>query len=311
MFVGIDVSKDALDVHLLPGNACCRVDNSEQGWKRLATWLEHHGEPAQITVALEASGGFEKGCARKLAEAGYGISILDPVRVRRFAEAAGQFAKTDAIDARIIARFAQTFTTRPAVFDAATERLAEHVRWRRQLIEQKTALDNRVRGLTGAALRRAAQGLLTRLDTLIERVGVEIAAQIQANPAWTTLAEQMRSIKGIGPVAVATLLAELPELGRLDRRKIAALAGVCPYTRQSGNSDAKRVIRGGRLGLRNTLYMAALTAMRYDTTLKAFYQRLKASGKPGKVAIIALVRKMLTILNARIRDALAKIPRPT
>ncbi|CBS90293.1 IS110-like element ISAli16 family transposase [Azospirillum lipoferum] len=308
MFVGIDVSKDALDVHLLPGNASWRTDNTEQGWKQLMTWLERHGEPAQITVALEASGGFEKGCARKFAEAGYAVSILDPVRVRRFAEAAGQFAKTDAIDARVIARFAQTFTTTTAVFDQATERLAETVRWRRQLIEQKTALDNQLRGLTSTSLRRATRGLLTRLETLIERISDEIAKQIQANPAWAALIEPIRSIKGVGPVTVATLLAELPELGRLDRRKIAALVGVCPYTRQSGKSDAKRLIRGGRLGLRNALYMAALTAMRYDPTLKAFYERLRAAGKPGKVAVVAVIHKMLTILNARVRDALATTP---
>ena len=310
MFVGIDVSKDALDVHLLPANASWRVDNTEPGWTRLMAWLDAHGAPAQITVALEASGGFEKGCARALAAAGYGVSLLDPLRVRRFAEAAGQFAKTDAIDARVIARFAQTFTTTPAVFDAATERLAEHVRWRRQLIAQKTALDNQLRGLTGAALRTATRGLRRRLDTLIERVGQEIASQIRANPAWRALAAPLRSIKGIGPVAAATLLAELPELGRLDRRKIAALAGVCPYTRQSGKSDGKRVIRGGRLGLRNTLYMAALTALRYDPVLKAFYQRLREAGKPGKVAVVAVMRKMLAILNARVRDAMAPVLSP-
>ena len=311
IFVGIDVSKDALDVHLLPGNASWRVDNTEQGWKQLMAWLERHGEPAQITIALEASGGFEKGCARKFAEAGYTVSILDPVRVRRFAEAAGQFAKTDAIDARVIARFAQTFTTTPAVFDQATERLAETVRWRRQLIEQKTALDNHLRGLTSTSLRRATRGLLTRLETLIERISDEIAKQIQANPAWTAVTKPIHSIKGVGPVTVATLLAELPELGRLDRRKIAALVGVCPYTRQSGKSDAKRMIRGGRLGLRNALYMAALTAMRYDPTLKAFSERLRAAGKPGKVAVVAVIHKMLTILNARVRDALAAIPTNT
>lgn len=310
-FVGIDVSKDALDVHLLPDNTACREDNTAQGWARLMAWLESHGEPAQITIALEASGGFEKGCARRLDAAGYEVRILDPVRVRRFAEAAGQFAKTDAIDARVIARFAQTFTTTPAVFDADTERLAEHVRWRRQLIDQRQALDNRMRGLSSATLRRAANGLLRRLDTLIERVGDEIADQIKTNPVWSALGEQLRSIKGMGPVTVATLLADLPELGRLDRRKIAALVGVCPYTRQSGKTDAKRAIRGGRMEVRNTLYMAALTAMRYDDTLRAFYRRLRDAGKPGKVAVVAVMRKMLTILNARIRDARQTQPNAT
>lgn len=308
MFVGIDVSKDALDVHLLPGNATWRADNTAQGWTRLMAWLQSHGEPAQITVALEASGGFETGCARRLDAAGYEVRILDPVRVRRFAQAAGQFAKTDAIDAKVIARFAQTFTTTPAVFDADTERLAEQVRWRRQLIDQKHALDNRMRGLSNAALRRAAGGLLRRLDTLIERVGDEIAEQIKTNPRWSALSKPLRSIKGIGPVTVATLLADLPELGRLDRRKIAALVGVCPYNRQSGKTDAKRTIQGGRIDVRNTLYMAALTAMRYDDTLKAFYQRLRDAGKPGKVAVVAVIRKMLTILNARIRDAIQPQP---
>ena len=238
-----------------------------------------------------------------LAAAGLPVIVVNPAQMRAFGRALGQRAKTDPIDALLIARF--TAMTKPALRplpDAATQRLADLVARRRQIITMMVAERQRQKRMTEPRLLRSIARLLEALQRELSEIDREIGEDIRRSPAWSDKAELLTSVPGVGPVIARTLLADMPELGRLDRREIAALAGLAPWTRQSGQWKGRSFIGGGRAGVRTALYMGAVTASRHNPVLKLFRERLLAAGKPPKVALIALARKLLTILNAVIRD---------
>ena len=299
VFVGIDVSKDWLDVHLRPVGEDLRVPNTGSGWRELAAHLSSH---PLAKVAAEASGGYEKGVLRYLAQAGFEVHCLDAGKVRQFARAAGQRAKNDRLDARAIAHYLATFILTPERFDATLERLAENVVFRRQLVEQRTAVANQARLLRDPQLVRLSRHRIAQLDRLIKNQDKRLAALIAADEALSARAAVLMSAKGVGPTLAATLLALLPELGAVDRRAIAALIGVCPYDFESGRFKGQRHIAGGRMHVRNALYMPTLSAIRCDPRLKAFYDKCRQGRDNKKSAVIAAMRKLLTILNARMRD---------
>lgn len=302
VFVGIDVSKDWLDLHLHPLHEDFRVPNTVAGWQDLAGRLAVH---PHAKVAAEASGGYEKGVLRHLAAAGFAVHCLDAGRVRQFARAGGRRAKNDRLDARAIAHYLATFILTPERFDPALERLAENVTYRRQLVETRGTVANQARLLGDPRLVRLSRRRLAQIDVLIERQDRRLAALIAADRALSAKAAVLMSVKGVGPILAATLLALLPELGTVCRRAIAALVGVCPYDFESGRFKGQRHIAGGRMHVRNALYMPTLTAIRHNPRLKAFYDNCRDGRDNKKSAVIAAMRKLLTILNARMRDHLA------
>lgn len=308
VFVGIDVSQDWLDVHVHPLDRHTRLANTPAGWQALA------GELAawpQARIGAEASGGYEAGILRHLAQAGFTVHRLDACNVRYFARSGGKRAKNDRLDAKAIAHYLATYTLEPTRFDAARERLAELVTYRRQLVEQRTLVANQARLLADPGLARLSRQRLVRLDALIRQLDARLAEAIAADETLRRKAAVLMSLKGVGPTLAATLLALLPELGTVCRRAIAALVGVCPYDFDSGKLRGQRHIAGGRTHLRNALYMPTLTAIRYHPDLKAFYQRISAGRTNKKPAVIAAMRKLITILNARMRDHLDSInPNP-
>jgi transposase len=304
VFVGIDVSRDWLDVHILAIRRRLRVANTPAGWRELADALAEH---PQAKVGFEASGGYEQGVLHHLAEAGWQVYCLDPYKVRQFARAAGRRAKNDRIDAEMIARYLASFTLQPTRIDPLVERLSEYVTYRRQLVEERTAVANQARLLHDPALRRLSRQRLARLEVLIARLEKALAEQIAGDPQLAAKAAVLRTLKGVGPTLAATLLALLPELGTICRRKIAALVGLCPYDFDSGRFAGQRHIAGGRKHVRTALYMPTLTAMRFEPAIKPFYERCVTGRDNKKPAVIAAMRKLLTILNARMRDHLASL----
>jgi len=301
-FVGIDVSKDRLDVHLRPLGTAFAVARDGEG---LASLVERLRGLAVELVVVEATGGFEVTVAAAIAGAGLPLAVVNPRQIRDFARAIGRLAKTDALDAEVIARFAEQIRppVRP-VPDAQARALAELVARRRQLIEMIVAETNRRRQLTQSRLVRGIERHLTALQKELTAIERDIDDEIRGSPAWREKEELLVSIPGIGPTVARTLIAELPELGALGRRQIAALAGLAPINRDSGKMRGRRHIAGGRAGVRSALYMAALTAMRCNPAIRLFGQRLKATGKQPKLVLIAAARKLLTIANALLRDHL-------
>jgi transposase len=254
-------------------------------------------------VALEATGGYETVVAATLAAAGLPVVVLNPAQIRAFGRALGQRAKTDPIDAALIARF--TAATKPEIRplpDEATQRLADLLARRRQIIAMMVAERQRQRRLSEPRLQRSIARLLDALQRELSELDQEIGDDVRGSPAWREKEDLLASVPGIGPTIARTLIAEMPELGRLDRREIAALAGLAPWTRQSGQWKGRSFIGGGRASVRSALFMGAVTASRHNPPLKAFRDRLLAAGKPRLVALIAVARKLLTILNAIIRD---------
>lgn len=300
LYVGIDVSKDWLDVHVVPSGEAFRVDNDGGGIDRLKARLCAM-KPER--VALEATGGLETATVGELAGAGLPVVVVNPAQVRSFAGALGKRAKSDPIDAAVIAAFAAA--VRPGLRplpDAQTRLLADLVARRRQILAMIVAEENRARTAAGKQTKKSISRLLTALRRELDAVDGDLDGHIRKSPVWLVRQELLTSMPGVGPTVARTLIAELPELGSLDRRQIAALAGLAPYTRQSGKWRGKSFIGGGRSGVRATLFMAGLVAIRHNPTLKAFRDRLVAAGKPKIVAIVATMRKLLTILNAMIRD---------
>jgi transposase len=299
-FIGIDVSKDRLDVHVLPSDEAFAVARDGKG---LAALIERFGTLDPHLVVLEATGGFELTVAAALVAAGMPLAVVNPRQIRDFARAIGQLAKTDALDAKAIARFAEAVRPEPRpVPDKQARALGELVARRRQVIEMMTAERNRRRRLTSRRLIKSVDRLLAVLQKELSELDHDIGEGIRATPAWRERDELLRSVPGIGNIVARTLIADLPELGRLDRKQIAALVGVAPLNRDSGNMRGKRTTWGGRAKVRSALYMAALVASRHNPVLAAFYQRLVSAGKAKKLAITAVMRKLLTILNAIIRD---------
>jgi transposase len=295
MVVGIDVSKRKLDWwggQVGGGTA----ENTSDGCGALARALYDRGVGVAV---LEASGGYEAAIASALRQAGLMVRVVDPKRVRRFAEAAGRHAKTDPIDARMIARFGEVFPeTGTVVPDPERDALAALVAERQDFVALSVQLANRDEHHATAVGRRQRQAVLKRIVRAIASLDQAIAGTIARTPHLAEEARLLASVPGLGTQTVAALIAWLPELGRIDSRQIAALVGVAPYSDDSGERTGVRHIAGGRRALRNLLYMATLgAATQHNPVLKAFYQRLRAKGKSGKVALIACLRKLLAILN--------------
>jgi transposase len=298
--VGIDVSKDRLDVAILPGDEVFFVKRDAEGLDALAARLRPLTPEA---VALEATGGYETVVAATLGAAGLPVVVVNPAQVRSFGRALGQRAKTDPIDARLIARFAAM--TRPEIRplpNEATQRLADLVARRRQIIAMIVAERQRQKRFTDRRLQKSIGRLLEALQRELSEVDAEIDTDIRGSSAWREKEDLLASVPGVGPTIARTLIAEMPELGALDRRQIAALAGLAPWTRQSGQWKGRSFIGGGRAPIRAALHMGAITAARHNPALKAFRDRLLAAGKPKMVALVAVARKLLTILNAIIRS---------
>lgn len=298
-FIGIDVSKSELEVIAQVGNSHLKVENSEQGLQRLCEWL------VALTpelVVMEASGGYERLCAATLAQAGLPVAVVNARQVRAFALATGVLAKTDRVDARVLAHFAAA--VRPAVRACADEQrqaLDEIMGRRRQLVAMLVMEKNRLEQARTAGVRRDIKSLIAVIEKRIQGCDAELQRQIQASAVWRAQEDLLRSFKGIGPVNARVLVIELPELGTLNRKKIAALVGVAPVARDSGQHRGRRSIAGGRGQIRASLYMATVAAIRTNAIIRIFYQRLREAGKPAKVALVACMRKILTILNAMVR----------
>lgn len=300
LFVGIDVAKEHLDVHAVPTDAAFRVAHDAAG---LATLGERLVAWAPTLIVLEATGGHEVTVVAVLASVGLPIVVVNPRQIRDYARATGQLAKTDALDARILAKFAAAI--RPEVRplpDTQTRALDEAVTRRRQLVEMLGAEENRRRLVRERTVQGQIEAHITWLKRAIKDLDRELQATVRASPLWRDAEAVLRSTPGVGPVMTTTLLAELPELGRLSRHKIAALVGVAPLNRDSGQFRGRRMISGGRASVRRVLYMATLSAIRRNPVIKTFYDRLRANGHPKKVACIAAMRELLTILNAMLRD---------
>src|SRR5271168_1351622 len=297
--VGIDVSKDRLDVHLRPSGEAFAVARDGKGLENL---VERLAVFDVSLIVLEATGGFETTVAAALAGAGLPLAVVNPRQIRSFAKALGKLAKTDAIDAEVIALFADKI--RPQVRPVATSNaraLGELVARRRQVVEMIGMEANRRRHAAGKRLAKTIDRHLAFLEKELAAVDADIDTDIRASPAWREAEDLRSSVPGVGPVTARTLIAELPELGGLDRRKLAALVGVAPFNRDSGAWRGHRMIAGGRTSVRNVLYMAALSAIRHNPVVSATYHRLVNRGRPKKVAIIACLRQLLTILNAIAR----------
>jgi transposase len=299
-FVGIDVSKAHLDVHVRPTGDSFRVPHDDAGF---ATLLERVRPLMPTVVVLEATGGYEMPLAATLAGAGLPVAIVNPRQIRHFARATGQLAKTDLLDARVIALFAEAIRPTPRLIpDEQAQALGEVIARRRQLVEMLGAELNRRRLLRDRRLQHHLDAHIAWLEEALRRLDHDLTTLIRSTPLWREADDLLRSVPGIGPVTACTLIADLPELGRLDRRRIAALVGLAPIARDSGTFRGRRMIFGGRGHIRRVLYMATLTAIKHNPAIRAFHHRLVAAGRPGKVALTAAMRKLLTILNAMLRD---------
>lgn len=298
VYVGIDVSKDRLDVAVLPDGRRWQVACTERGLTELAEALQGVG-PA--LVVLEATGGLELPVVGQLGALGLPLTVVNPRQVREFGRAMGKLAKTDAIDAQLLALFAERVRpeARPLP-DEAAQTLGALVARRRQIVEMLTAERNRMR-LAPKRLRKGIQQHVDWLKRSLAEVEQDLGDAVRASPLWREKDDLLKSVPGVGNVLSMTLVADLPELGQLSHKQIAALAGVAPFNRDSGTLRGRRTVWGGRAPVRAALYMGALVATRHNPLIRAFYQRLLAAGKPKKVALVACMRKLLTILNAMLK----------
>ena len=308
VFIGVDVSKETLDIQILvpdtPKDACAfSVPNSPAGIDTLRRKLE----PFQVQLlVVESTGGYERRVAIELLTAGVAVAVVNPTRVRRFAEALGTLAKTDRIDARVLAEFAMRLEPRPSEKPSPQQVLLDELLTRRrQLISMRTMELNRQGQAVGKLPMRQIKHHLKHLDKQISQIDDELDQLIDNDPQWKQRVELIDSVPGIGKTIAYQLVADLPELGQLNRGQIAALAGVAPMNRDSGSQRGKRTIRGGRSDARNALYMAAWVAKRHNPTIKRYAERLGAAGKPFKVIIAACMRKILIILNVMLKTKTA------
>ena len=298
-YVGIDVSKDRLDVHVRPSGESFAVARDGEGLAALIARVRSH---AVRLIAVEATGGFESVVAAAIGGAGLPLAVVNPAQVRHYAQAVGRRAKTDKVDAEMIARFAEMTQPEPRPLpDAATRLLGDLIARRRQLIAMMVAERQRAARLP-ARVKRSCERVIRVLERELAELDRDLDAAVRGSPAWREREDLLASVPGIGPVTARTLIAELPELGTLDRRKIASLAGLAPFTRQSGKWRGKAFIGGGRSSVRAALFIATLSAARHNPAIRSFHQRLIAAGKPKMLAIVACMRKLLTILNAITRE---------
>lgn len=297
-YAGIDVSKATLQVALFPASDNVCVPNTDEGLAQLVDWL---GERPVERVLIEATGGYERLSVRRLAKAGFKVQRINPVRARRFAQAMGKRAKTDPIDARMLAMFASALEEKSFVApDEARETLTELVNQRDVFIQQRDDNRRRIQQAQEPLVLEAYRELNAKLQAMIKDADKRIEAQSRQIDAH--LMERLRAVKGIGPVTIASLFCYLPELGNMNRSQVAALAGVAPYNNDSGSKAGLRHIHGGRARLRRAAYMSALVMVRYNGDFKARYARLRAKGKCAKVALVACMRVLLVRLNAMVRD---------
>jgi transposase len=298
--IGIDVSKDWLDVAVYPDGAAFVVERKAAGLEQLTARLR---ELAPQIVALEATGGFETVAVAALAAAGLPVVVVDPAQVRAFAKALGKRAKTDPIDAGVIAHFVHATRPTPRPLpDEVTRLLADLVGRRRQIVEMIGAERQREKRMTAPRLRKSIARLLKALEKELADVNAEIDDTVRGSPAWRAKEDLLVTVPGVGPTIARTLIAEMPELGTLDGKQVAALAGLAPFTRQSGQWRGRSFIGGGRPSVRCALFMGAMVAKRHNPVLKVFFDRLVAAGKPKILALVAVARKLLVILNAIVRD---------
>lgn len=299
LFVGIDVSKTTLDIAVVPTGEHWSRSNDAKGIRALIKEVE---ALKPNLIVMEATGGWEKSVAAGLAGASLPMAVVNPRPVRDFAKATGTLAKTDAIDARVIARFAQAIRPEPRPFTTAeAEEMKALISRRDQIMGMLTAENNRLQ-LAAKPIRKDIQAHISWLKRRLKAVDADLEKRVKESPFWREKDELLQSVKGVGPKTSQNLMIRLPELGALNRREIAALVGVAPFNRDSGTLKGRRSVWGGRANVRCALYMAALSAIRCNPTITAFYQRLTAAGKPFKVAITACMRKLLLILNAIIKN---------
>jgi transposase len=300
LWVGIDVAKDHLDVHVRPTGLAFRVPNDEAGIADLVGRLQ---DLRPAALVLEATGGYEVPAVAALAAAGLAPAVVNPRQARRFAEGVGRLAKTDPLDAAVLAHFAEAVRPEPRpVPDAEARALGDLLARRRQLVQMRVSEQHRLPTASGA-IRKGIQRHLDYLDRQIKGIEDDLAAAVQASPAWRARDELLQSVPGVGPQVSRTLLAELPELGTTSGRQLSALCGLAPFNRDSGRRQGPRSISGGRSHVRAALYQAALVAMRWNAPLKGVYEGLLARGKAKKVALIAVARRLLVILNALVRTS--------
>jgi transposase len=303
--LGIDVSAERLDVCCLPGQKDYSVDYTDAGLKIL---VEKLLEDRPEIIVIEATGGLQRRVAARLAAAGLAVAVVNPRQVRDFAKASGELAKTDRIDARMLALFG--LCMRPQVRVLPDERalaLADRLARRGQLVEMRASEKNR-QARASKAVSKSLEKHIAWLDREIGQIDDDLDNTLRTSPLWADMVALLETVKGVGPQTLRQLLIMLPELGTLDRKRIAKLVGVAPLCDDSGKRKGHRSIWGGRQTVRNQLFMSAFVASRCNPPLKAFYERLRAAGKPHKVAIIAVARKLLTILNAMARDRTAWNP---
>jgi len=298
LYVGIDVAKARVDVALGRQGAVFQVARDDNGLAELARRLKQ--AKAELVV-MEATGGLELSVAAALSVAGLRVAVVNPRQVREFARAAGKLAKTDALDARVLALLGEALKppARP-LLDDETRKLEALLTRRRQMVEMLVAEKNRLQ-VAHAAARPLIHKHIDWLEQQLSQVDKNLGSAVRDSPMWRDKDDLLRSVPGVGRVLALTLMAELPELGRLNRKQVAALAGVAPHACDSGTLKGKRMVWGGRAALRATLYMATLSAVRCNDVLRALYERLTRAGKPKKVALVACMRKLLTILNAMVR----------
>ena len=304
--VGIDISRDSLEVHIRPAAEAFSVPRDDNGMDQLVQRLQPL-EPA--LVVLEATGGFETIVAAALSTAGLPVVIVNPAQVRAFARALGKRAKTDPIDAAVIAAFAEATNPQVRPLPDETSRLfASLLARRRQIVQMIVAERQRAHAPSSSKLKQSVARLLKALERELKLLNQEIDDAVRRSPAWREKEDLLKSVPGIGSIISRTLLADLPELGSCSRKEIASLAGLAPFTRQSGQWRGKSFIGGGRPVVRTVLYLGAMSAVRFNPTLRSFYERLLAAGKPKNAALVAVARKLLTILNAILRDHRPWVP---
>lgn len=298
--VGVDISKDTLDIHLHPAGVAKRLANSPAGFKKLIAWLDDY---TIIRVVFEPTGAYHHAFERRLGEAGLPLVKVNPRQTRRFAEAIGCQAKTDAVDAAMLARYGALIEplARPLVNQTLDEMKELNVA-RRALIKDRVAVQNRQHIRRSDLLKRQAAERLKQIDKQIAAIDANLRALRDTDPLLKTRFDILMSIPGVGEVTAIAIIVEMPELGAIDNKAAASLAGLAPIARDSGHSRGKRSIRGGRADLRQALYMPALVAVRFNRTLKAKYQAFIKAGKPPKVALTAIMRKLLLLANALVRD---------
>jgi len=299
VFVGIDVSKGRLDIAFRDGRPAMQFPNTSEGHARLVEMLL---AAAPQCIVLEATGRFHRLVVAAMAGVGLPVSVVNPALARKFAQATGRLAKTDAIDAACLAHFAEAIKPEQrSIPDPEKQAFSDLVARRAQLVHMRDAENNRLAQFSQKQVARSIRDVLTLLARQIEEIEKELDDRIEKSPLWKTNTDLLMTVKGVGPQTARVMIAELPELGSLSRQAIAALVGFAPYNNDSGKFKGTRSIRGGRTSVRCALYMASLSAIRYNPAIKAFYQRLVAAGKKKKIALVAAAHKLLTILNAILR----------